>query len=69
MAKWDAVFLKDAHERISDMMDGYDVSLRDVKDFVSHLLRQTQASSAGPISPKAPQTLADTLRWRCARMK
>lgn len=35
MAKWDAVFLKDAQERLAKQMDGYDLSLTDVKDFVS----------------------------------
>lgn len=35
MAKWDAVFLQDAHERLKGKMEGYDLSLRDVKDFVS----------------------------------
>jgi hypothetical protein len=35
MAKWDAVFLKDAHNRLKGKMEGYDLSLKDVKDFVS----------------------------------
>jgi len=35
MAKWDEVFLKDALKRLKDQMDGYDLGLRDVKDFVS----------------------------------
>ena len=35
MAKWDEVFLKDAHRRLKSQMDGYELGIRDVKDFVS----------------------------------
>jgi len=34
MAKWDAIYLKHAHKRLRKQMDGYDLSLADVKDFV-----------------------------------
>lgn len=57
MAKWDAIFLKDAHERLADMMEGYNLSIKDVKDFVRC------------ISLIHSQTLADRFRWRCARTK
>lgn len=38
LAKWDAVFLKDAQKRLQGMMKGYEFSLRDAKDFVSNRL-------------------------------
>ncbi len=35
LAKWDAIFLKDARKRIQGMIKGYEVSLTDAKDLVS----------------------------------
>jgi hypothetical protein len=31
---WDGVFLEDAVKRLNPLMEGYDVTVRDVKDFM-----------------------------------
>lgn len=35
MKQWDEIFLKAAVKRLNKEMSGYDLSTRDVKDFVS----------------------------------
>jgi hypothetical protein len=34
MRKWDEVFLRDAQKRLDGMMEGFDVDIKDVKDFM-----------------------------------
>ena len=67
MAKWDAVFLKDAQERLAKQMDGYDLSLADVKDFVSCRIASPLALALSYCLTYDRAEL--TPRWKCARMK
>ncbi|KAK4690069.1 hypothetical protein P7C73_g38, partial [Tremellales sp. Uapishka_1] len=41
LAKWDAVFLKDAAQRLQGMIDGYNVTVRDAKDFMEMCAYET----------------------------
>lgn len=44
---WDGVFLEDAVKRLNPLIKGYDVTVRDVKDFmeVSHICGERALSS------------------------
>jgi hypothetical protein len=55
LSKWDAVFLADAQKRIQALIEGYEFTVRDAKDFVRVSI------------PHDPQLT--TFRWRCALMR
>lgn len=54
LRQWDELFLKDAVKRLNKDMSGYELTTRDVRDFVSET--QTANTDCG----------ADLSRWTCA---
>ncbi|WVQ68657.1 uncharacterized protein L199_006866 [Kwoniella botswanensis] len=43
LAEWDAVFLKDAQRRLQDMIEGYEITIKDAKDMMETCAYETVA--------------------------